>query len=445
MPRAEHERMSVRLSRPGLLIGARPDQLGARFGFAQRTTQRHPKDTKLVRWKGEAHALTVASTGAGKGTCTIIPNVCMWDGPLVVVDMKGEIASVTRRRREAMGDRTIVIDPFSVLGDSTDSLNPLDIMRLPGAHVEDAAESVAWSMSSGHETAKDPFWQHTATALVAGIAAHVSTLADPAARTLGSLVDILNDDDVVYRLAVMLDTKVVKNEFARRRIAEFLQIPDSSGGATRACVLASAKQYLHTFEAERVRRSIGPSSFDINDIVKGDVPLAVYFVFPPSKVHSHRGLLRMWLTTITEALTAREAMPERPTLVMLDETAQLGRIEQLAPMHSYLRGSGVTLWTIWQSLGQLETAYPKDWRVIVENCGVVQAFGLHSTAVGAVANLLGVSPETLRRMRPNEQIVTRGLEPPEVLSRVDYRTHRLFRGLYDANPRYAHRSGSPAH
>lgn len=440
----DHGRFSRRLAHPGLILGARPSNHGGHFGFARRTLRPVERDTKLVRWKGEAHALTVAATGAGKGTCTIIPNVCLWDGPMVVVDMKGEIAAVTRRRREAMGDRTIVIDPFSVLGEATDSLNPLDVMLLPGTHVEDASESIAWSMSSGHEAAKDPFWQNTATALVAGLVAHVSTLADPAQRTLGSLVDILGDDDVVYRLAVMLDTKVISNPFAYRRVAEFLQIPDSSGGATRACVLASAKQYVHTFEAERVRRSIGPSSFDINDIARGDVPLSIYFAFPPSKVHSHRGLLRLWLTTITEALTARTSMPERPTLVLLDETAQLGRIEQLAPMHSYLRGSGVTLWTIWQSLGQLEATYPKDWRVIVENCAVMQAFGLHSTAVVAVANLLGVSAETLRHMRPNEQMVARGHEPPEILRRVDYRTHRLFRGLFDENPRYTQRRSGPA-
>lgn len=421
----------------GLVLGTNANVRSSGFGFASRSTAASSSEPKLVRHSEPAHGIVFSRTGGGKFVSTIAPNVLAHQGPLFVVDPKGEIAAVTARHRRTLGD-VVIIDPFEVLGASSGMMNPMDVFSLPGINVEDSAETLAWELSAGHESSKDPFWQNTATALIAGLVASAALDPDPSRRHLGTVVDALSSDDVTYSLAVAMDTKKIYGDFAKKRVAEYLQVPDGSA-STRGCILASAQQYIHCLQADRVRRTIESSSCNLADVLSGERVVTVYFVFPVTKFKSHRGLLRLWLSTLFTTLAARTCMPEKQTLVVIDEAANLGRIDQLGTMHTFLRGSGVSLLTAWQSLGQLSDLYPAEWRTIVENCGVIQAFSLHATAIDALATLLGVVPTLLRSMSKEEQLVAVADRAPEVFERIDYRTHPAFRNLVDPNPRYSNR------
>ena len=67
-------------------------------------------------------------------------------------------------------------------------------------------------------------------------------------------------------------------------------------------------------------------------------------------------------------------------MLVLDEAAQLGELPQLRQAVTLLRGYGVRTWSFWQDISQLENLYPVDWRTIVNNCRVVQAFGMANLA-----------------------------------------------------------------
>lgn len=421
----------------GLVLGTSDTSRRDGFGFASRPQPAACSGSQLIRHSEPAHGIVFSRTGGGKLVSSIAPNVLLHDGPLFVVDPKGEIAAVTARHRRTLGD-VVIVDAFEVLGSNSGTMNPLDLFSLPGINVEDSAETLAWELSAGHESSKDPFWQNTATALIAGLVASAALDPDPSRRHLGTVVDALSSDDVTYNLAVALDTKKVHSDFAKKRIAEYLQVPDGSA-STRGCILASAQQYIHCLQAERVRRTVESSAFSLADVLNGERTVTVYFVFPVTKFKSHRGLLRLWLSTLLATFAARTTMPTKQTLVVIDEAANLGRLDQLSTMHTFLRGSGVSLLTAWQSLGQLSDLYPAEWRTIVENCGVIQAFSLHATAIDAFATLLGVAPSLLRSMSKDEQLVAIADSAPEVLERIDYRIHPTLRYMADANPRYERR------
>jgi type IV secretion system protein VirD4 len=61
-------------------------------------------------------------------------------------------------------------------------------------------------------------------------------------------------------------------------------------------------------------------------------------------------------------------------LFMLDEFAQLGRLEVIERNMALLRGYGVKLWTILQDLSQLQDNYEKRWESFVSNSGIKQLF-----------------------------------------------------------------------
>lgn len=81
---------------------------------------------------------------------------------------------------------------------------------------------------------------------------------------------------------------------------------------------------------------------------------------------------------------------------------------------------------------------PNECRTMLENSGVIRAFGLHATAVDAVANLLGMKASLLQEMSSNEQVLAESGARPRIIGRVDYTKHPLFAGLADENPRCKH-------
>jgi hypothetical protein len=83
--------------------------------------------------------------------------------------------------------------------------------------------------------------------------------------------------------------------------------------------------------------------------------------------------------------------------------------------------------------------YAAEWRTIVENCGVIQTHSLPATAIDPIASLLGVPPAMLRSMAKDEQLVAVADRAPEVIGRIDCRTHPLLRHLADPDPRFERR------
>src|SRR5262249_41633062 len=93
-------------------------------------TQRYPfaqgkfwlgraEDQTPIGYRDDRHICLVSGTRGGKGTSSIINNLCFWPGSAVVVDPKGENATVTAARRGAgsehcagMGQAVHVLDPF---------------------------------------------------------------------------------------------------------------------------------------------------------------------------------------------------------------------------------------------------------------------------------------------------------------------------------------------
>ena len=114
----------------------------------------------------DGHIITVAPTGAGKGRSAIIPNLLRYQGPVIVVDPKGENCRVTARARRAMGHDVRIIDPFGLVTDKTDQLNPLDVLGRPGVELESEAQALAMMLSRSPKRWRQPrtSWARAASA-----------------------------------------------------------------------------------------------------------------------------------------------------------------------------------------------------------------------------------------------------------------------------------------
>lgn len=393
---------------------------------------------KPIYYDGTAHLMTVAPTGTGKGRGVVVPTLLTYPGSVVVLDPKGENYQITARARREMGQHVIRLNPFGVHDKESDALNVMDVFDLPGIDVETEAQLMAELFSQGLKGTKEPFWDLTATMLLAGVIGYVASVCPPEERNLTTVRNILFDSDAVYRLALILDTHGKQMpKAAYHQLAAFLAMPDQN---TRPSTLATANSYLTPFLSEDVNRVTSQSTFKLTDFRDG-APLSIYIIVPPDKLVSHRALLKLWIGVLLKTITSRVTIPDLQTLFMLDEAGQLGHFAYLYNIITLCRGYGLKCWTIWQDFQQLESNYPHDWQTLMNNCGVLQFFGCKNVQIARrIEFVTGTSAMQVQKLRTDQQLLL--LDGEAVFSRkVDYLTDPAYQHRFDPNPFY--RRSSP--
>jgi type IV secretion system protein VirD4 len=383
----------------------------------------------------DAHLITIAPTGAGKGRSGVIPALLTYPSSTLTLDIKGENYLVTGRRRRQMGHRVVALDPFGMVVSEGDGLNPFDLFALPGSHPDCDAEMLAELVTGGVSMmSKDLFWDFTGRGLLTGLIGLAAEDDDPARRNLGAVIDGMFNDDVDYNIAVQLDQHKFRCALARRELAAYLS---HESERCRPSVRSTAQTFVKSLGGEAVRRTLSRTTFDLNDWLRGE-KLDIFLIFPPDKLESHRPLLRLLIGTLLVVLMRRTSVPASRTLLLIDEAAQLGQLPHLKTALTLLRGYGATVWTFWQDLSQLRASFGGDWETVLNNSGVVQAYGMtNGRMASACAEVLGVGTGELLGLGPNEQVLLRPRCGPRVARRVDYLTDAVFAGLFDPNPRHA--------
>jgi type IV secretion system protein VirD4 len=366
------------------------------YGFASRVRQ---DADDIITYSGDGHLITFAPTGTGKTSGPVICNALKHPGQLIVLDMKGEIFAATAQTRRGMGQEVHALD----LRDDAPlagSLNPLDLVARSGTDIAAIARSFAAEMIERAFDERDRFWNDWAETMITGGIAWLLADRPPEQRRLSALFDLYHHPDVVYKFAVTMDNKEVKNRAAYAAFSAFLQLPEKE---TRAAVLGTAQTHVRLFDSQLVRRLTDTTSFDLDAFIS---PMSLYLIVPPLRLTAYAPLLRLWLSGLILAMTQRKTLPKDRTLMLVDEAGNIGKVDALLTAATLLRSFGLTLWTFWQKAAQL-SIYGPQTNTLVDNAGVVQVFGARNHRMAQdIANLIGdVSPDEILRMRPDEQIL----------------------------------------
>ena len=399
-----------------------------------------PAASQMISVSDELPILTFAPTGRGKGVSAIIPTLLTNDRTMIVLDPKGENYAVTARARREMGHEVYALDPFNVAVKKSDSLNPMDLLKLPGVSIE--AESYMLAESIGHDfqSKKESFWDEHAKGTISGLIA-LGTI-DPYVANLLTLRDHLVGEDPIHKIAVALDfltEKKLTQTMAYRELAAFM---NQSERETRPSVLASAGAYTKIFNTDRVAKVVEKSTVQLTDIIENK-PMTIYLIIPTTKLNSHRALLRLWLATTMAAIQSRKKRPKESTLFLIDECGQLGGFELLKTAVTLSRGFGVQPWLFFQSLNQLKENYGEAWRTFIDNAGAVQAFGFANMFGGLEwGEFFGWKAKALLNLPIDNQLLYIPGEGTIESRRLNYLKDEQYRGLFDPNP-YFYDNGSP--
>jgi type IV secretion system protein VirD4 len=408
----------------------------------------HPSGGAPIRLPDEGHVITFAPTGSGKSVGGAIPALLQHPGPVVALDIRGELSAVTARAREEMGQRVIVVDPEGITGGThghaIGGLNPLELVE-PGteAAFQDARAIADWMLPVRFDD-RDVFWRNRAKYYLTAEILRVATGRARRKRNLVSVRDGVHrlSGEVMERASNPMAPFRVKKAPARVHpaVARAEAILGMGSTDTVGGMLHTALEAVGFIEGPGVERSLSTMDFGFDDITEGR-PLTIYLVVPPHLLEALSPLVRLWFGSIFMALTRRRSRPEHATLVLLDEAAQLGPFDELRQAITLLRGYGVQTWSFWQDGAQLRTTFPTDWPTIVNNCRVLQTFGLRNDAARSqTAECLGVDPALLEGLAPDRMAI--GVDGDfRRAGRVDYRTDPAFAGRFDPNPAYAPPSG----
>ena len=384
----------------------------------------------------DGHALIVAPTGKGKSRCIAIPQLLSsCSASAIVLDIKGELARTTADFREReLGHRIVRLDPWKLTTKTPDRLNPLDAVAAPDACVADLAFQYAGMLATPRAVSREPYWNEKAQTIVAGLIAVVATRSGAEwDRSFKEVYRLLHVDDVVHSLAVLLDCAGASMPpFARGIIASLLATVE----LTRSGILSTAENLVRVFANDTVQQAVAATDFDLGMLARGE-PVTIYLVIPPAKLETHLPLVRLWLSTLLGVITERTVRPRQPTLLLLDEAAQLGEMAQIRTIMTLARGYGTRAMLFVQSLAQLRECYP-DARSLVENASTIITFGHSSRTMSAeMAELFGdVSADALYRLGKDELAVKRSGEDTQVLRKCDYLNDAPFKERAAPNPMF---------
>ena len=332
-------------------------------------------DGRMIRLSAFTHLLTCAPTGRGKGIGVIIPNLLSYRHSVVVTDPKGELYAATAdHRRRKFGHHIVRLDPFGLCGPGSDTLNLLDAIDDTADDFLDQCRDLADMLIVTHAHDIEPYWNDSARSVLTAFIAFVCACEDKRElRTLESVRDLLSGR-ATYQKAI-----------------EMMQVVESHGGVIQrlghmmtwhverelASVLSNVQRYTEPLDSIVIKRHLSaPSSFNPMWLRSGRV--TIYLILPHNKLSTLAAIMRLWVGVILGNITQGKPSERNPVLFLLDEAAHLGKLQILETAVTLMRGMGIRLWFIFQSLNQLKTCYGEKATTIIENIDTQQYFAVNA-------------------------------------------------------------------
>ncbi len=344
---------------------------------------RDPDDRKAppvdLRYRGEMHLISFGAPGTSKSTSLAAVNLLLLRRSFLVVDVKGELFAISANARRRMGSKVILINPFGELLDLRPDMvsngwNPLAQLDPTSPEFYSKAKTIAEAVASISGDSKNDFFEASMIALWAafcmlerihnGDNAHLRNVR---AAIAGSR------EEMLLALEQMKTSGIYALEVAGS--AAYARLTDKNAQATSfADVVATTLKNTDFLNDDRL-------GFDMArggaiDFEKMHHELTtVYVVVPVGQLDKQAKYLRMFLNLAIESFfdnaPRKETLPR--VMMLIDEAGNLGRLPAVLRALTAIRSYRVQMFMFFQELGQIKTAYPKEWTQFFTGSGVVNS------------------------------------------------------------------------
>lgn len=328
---------------------------------------------RAVWFSGEGSLLTVGPPGTGKSRGVVIYNLLTYPGSLLVTDPKGELARWSAEHREkALGSSVVVLDPYGLTGLPSAGFNPLTgLLRAVAAGTGFRAEADRIALALLPDApGQDPYWRSNARRLIVAACLYLAKLK-PESCTLPHVHGLLWQPEAGL-LDMASDMKQAGGALAQYG-ANLLS--DAKKERTFSVFLQEAREALSIYADDEPIGRACVGDLDFADMLTARK--TVYLTLPPHLVASHG----RWMGLVASEAAAAAAAADRAgdCVYLLDEFANLGRLQSLLKAVAELRSKGLRVWAFVQDLAQLEAVYGKpDALALLNQAEVLQVLGCNS-------------------------------------------------------------------
>ena len=407
------------------------EDTGVHFGFAQNITltlnEKKLFGMRVTTVGGEIgpvmystsdrHTLICAPTRAGKTAGILIPTLLNYQHSVLAIDPKGELAAVTATRRQALGQKVIVLNPWNLHPQTLSpfgphSFNPLDLIDVNDPNAVSNAMLLS-SLLVVHGSDQDDFWNQSAAGLITGLILYVAANEAPATRTLSTLRRLLTQSEAALN---QLFADMGASTLFGGGIAEtgnsFLDMAEK----TRSSVLATARTQTDFLRDTVIKNALEKSTFSLATLK--ETPSTVYLVIPPDQLTVHGRWLRLMVGAAIKTFQS-EPRPRHRCLFILEEFPALGPMSAIETGVATLAGYGVDFLFAIQNLGQLQKLYKQGADTFLANSGFKYFTAINDLDTAKyVSSILGTQTVTVHSQsgeNTSSHLSARPLELPEEL------------------------------
>lgn len=323
----------------------------------------------------------IGPPGSTKTTGLVLPNIfniCdAYSGDeerpdILITDPKSELFSLSSSYLKDNGYDIKVLDFINLL--YGDSLNCFDyisddktLLQISKNYV-DSVEKVDGDQE---------FWNEQEAQLLAALMGFVKQKFPPEERTFKSVSKLLTSDTLRDAELDFFDRNNVTGA-AKQMWKNFFMIADASN--TKADIMGGLATKLSLFAISDVNKITNSTTFDISELgMKKKKPIALYIFISPND-RTFAPLISVILSTIFKQLYKNAfnngSHLEVPVYFILEEMANIGKINDIAEMLGTMRGVRIYPMMIWQSLAQMKQRYKDNWEDMLSMCDTKVYLGI---------------------------------------------------------------------
>jgi len=313
-------------------------------------------DLRLSEQESFQNVLMAARVGAGKTSKYIIPNVldkADKNCSLVINDPKGEVFEKTSGFMKANGFNVVVFNPKEI--SKSHFFNPFTEAK-DDTELEQIAETIIWS---GNPGAKEAYWNNGATRILA-VLIKVLSVGDKRFFNLPNVYKLLQNFGEDGK---NLDSWIIKNGWNDQYPNDdYLQL-EWRGALTGnkeavQSFVGVCMNALRAFTNRDMRAFFHKSDYNL-DIFRKEKTI-IYFITPPEMQQYYSFAISLFFRSIFNECMRKEHLSGRslPVYVLFDEFGN-SYVSDFVSVANTVRGYGVSLSIILQTISQLEDKYGK--------------------------------------------------------------------------------------
>ena len=332
----------------------------------------------------DRHLVVQAGSRGGKGVSFIIPNLIEWQGGAVVIDPKGEAASITAVRRgndeqrkgsgssvkKTLGGRVAILDPMGVVRGAARSQNyrvnydPMTEIDITGVDAVNAIETMVEGIVTAEQGGSAAHFSDTAATILAGVIEAV-LIGEPKERhSLPFVRKVIAGGS--HTILAALD-KAENGYLAPAALGLIDDVGDNEMGS----ISSTLGRNLKWLSDPRIQSHMIGGSFSLRQAVCDG--WTVYICIPPRMIPRFSRWLRLIVNVAFDAKmsTPLHAQQGLQSLFILDEFAALGHFKLIEDAAAYMAGYGIKLVPIIQNIGQIKKHYGQNWETFLANAGAI--------------------------------------------------------------------------